>query len=70
VHHVKAHGGTRAKVFKGWQLELPPRAEVTLVKRHPVKPITTRRYHAGRHGVAVQVNGGVVAQSSFQLQLD
>ncbi len=70
VHHVKAHGGTRAKVFKGWQLELPPRAEVTLTKRHPVKPITTRRYHAGRHGVAVQVNGGVVAESSFQLQLD
>jgi 3-methyladenine DNA glycosylase AlkC len=69
VHHVKAHGGTSTKVFKGWQLELPPRAEVTLVKRHPVKPITTRRYHAGRHGVAVQVNGAVVAEASFDLKL-
>ena len=69
VHHVKAHGGTSAKVFKGWQLELPPLAEVTLSKRHPVKPITTRRYHAGRHGVAVQVNGGVVAEASFDLKL-
>jgi 3-methyladenine DNA glycosylase AlkC len=69
VHHVKAHGGTSAKVFKGWQLELPPQGEVTLTKRHPVKPITTRRYHAGRHGVAVQVNGGVVAEASFGLTL-
>ena len=69
VHHVKAHGGTRAKVFKGWQVELPPLGEVTLVKRHPLKPITTRRYHAGRHGVAVQVNGGVVAEAAFQLRL-
>ena len=25
VHHVKANGGTSAKVFKGWQLELPAR---------------------------------------------
>jgi 3-methyladenine DNA glycosylase AlkC len=69
VHHVKAHGGTSAKVFKGWQLELPPLGEVTLVKRHPLKPITTRRYHAGRHGVAVQVNGGVVAEAAFDLKL-
>lgn len=69
VHHVKAHGGTSAKVFKGWQLELQPLAEVTLTKRHPLKPITTRRYHAGRHAVVVQVNGGAVAEASFELKL-
>ncbi len=67
VHHVKAHGGTSAKVFKGWQLELPALGEVTLIKRHVLKPITTRRYHAGRHGVAVQINGGVVAEAHFDL---
>ena len=43
VHHVKADGSTSPKVFKGWVAELPPHATLTLTKRHPVKPITTRR---------------------------
>ncbi len=69
VHHVKAHGGTSPKVFKGWQLSLPPGGQVTLHKSHPLRPITTRRYHEGRHGLSVQVNGRVVAESSFMLNL-
>ena len=69
VHHVKAHGGSSAKVFKGWQLELPPRGAVTLVKRHSLRPISTRRYHAGEHGLAAQINGRVVAEGSFLLRL-
>ena len=69
LHHVKAHGGTSPKVFKGWQIELPAAGTVTLTKRHSVRPITTRRYHAGRHGVDVQINGRMVAQGSFVLSL-
>ena len=69
VHHVKAHGGTSPKVFKGWQIELLPGAEVRLKKRHSMRPVTTRRYHAGCHGIAVQINGRVVAESSFVLSL-
>ena len=69
VHHVKAHGGTSPKVFKGWQIDLPPGAQVTLKKRHSLRPITTRRYHAGEHGVAVQINGRVVTEHSFVLTL-
>ena len=69
VHHVKANGSTSPKVFKGWQLQLPSRGEVTLIKRHSLRPITTRRYHAGVHGLAVQINGQVVAQGSFVLSM-
>jgi 3-methyladenine DNA glycosylase AlkC len=69
VHHVKAGGSTRPKVFKGWQLQLPPHGQVDLVKRHALRPITTRRYHAGQHGVAVQINGQVVAEAHFLLRL-
>ena len=69
VHHVKAHGGTSPKVFKGWQIDLLPGAEVTLSKRHSMRPVTTRRYHAGRHGIAVQINGRVVTEGSFVLSL-
>ena len=69
VHHVKAHGGTTAKVFKGWQLTLPPHGELTLVKRHAMRLITTRRYHPGRHGISLQINGRAVAEASFMLTL-
>ena len=69
VHHVKADGSTSPKVFKGWQLQLPGLGEVDLKKGHSMRLITTRRYHAGRHGVAVQINGQVVAEGSFVLQV-
>ncbi len=67
VHHVKADGSTSPKVFKGWQLQFPAMGEVDLKKGHSMRMITTRRYHAGRHGVAVQINGQVVAEGSFEL---
>ncbi len=67
VHHVKADGSTSPKVFKGWVLTLPARDEVVLEKRHAVRPITTRRYHAGWHRVVVQVNGRAVAEAGFEL---
>ncbi|MCW5610695.1 MAG: DNA alkylation repair protein [Rubrivivax sp.] len=69
VHHVKADGRTTPKVFKGWQLELPAKGSVTLSRRHSLRPVTTRRYHAGRHGVAVQVNGRVVGEATFMLTI-
>ncbi len=69
VHHVKANGSTSAKVFKGWQIVLPARIEVVLNKRHSMRAITTRRYHAGHHAVQVQANGGVIAEAGFDLSL-
>ena len=69
VHHVKADGSRSAKVFKGWQRTLPAHGELTLVKRHALKPITTRRYNAGEHLLSVQLNGRTLAQTAFELQL-
>jgi len=69
VHHVKADGSTSPKVFKGWVLELPPRGSLELAKTHSMRPVTTRRYHPGRHTVALQVNGRVDATTDFILEL-
>ncbi len=69
VHHVKANGSSSAKVFKGWKVNLPAGGTVQLLKQHAVKPITTRRYHAGWHAVQVQVNGRRVAEAGFDLLL-
>jgi 3-methyladenine DNA glycosylase AlkC len=69
VHHVKADGRATPKVFKGWAVQLPARGTLTLSKRHPLREITTRRYHAGLHALEVQVNGRVVARAAFELEL-
>lgn len=69
VHHVKAHGGATAKVFKGWKLVLGAGETRLLRKRHALKPITTRRYHAGWHRVELLVNGQAVAEAGFELVL-
>lgn len=68
VHHVKANGMLSPKVFKGWVIELAPREERLLEKRHSLKPVTTRRYHAGEHQVDVRINGQVVAEAVFDLR--
>jgi 3-methyladenine DNA glycosylase AlkC len=69
VHHVKADGSTSPKVFKGWQIELAAGETRVLTKAHPVRPITTRRYHAGTHRVELLVNGRAVADARFELRL-
>ncbi|MFO1273355.1 MAG: DNA alkylation repair protein [Rubrivivax sp.] len=67
VHHVKASGATRPKVFKGWTLRLGPHEQHTLLKRHSMRAVTTRRYHPGRHEVDLRINGQIVARTFFQL---
>jgi 3-methyladenine DNA glycosylase AlkC len=69
VHHVKANGGTTAKVFKGWVLELAAGETRVLGKTHSLRPITTRRYHAGRHGVELRVNGETLDRAVFDLKV-
>ena len=69
VHYVKADGRSTPKVFKGWTLTLAAGETRELTRRHAVRPITTRRYHAGRHLVELQVNGQPVAQAAFDLRL-
>jgi 3-methyladenine DNA glycosylase AlkC len=69
VHHVKAGGHTTPKVFKGWVIDLAPGERRQLVKRHALKPVTTRRYHAGAHAVDVRINGQVLAEAGFMLAL-
>jgi 3-methyladenine DNA glycosylase AlkC len=68
VHHMKANGQTSPKVFKGWLLELAPHASRELHKTHSLRPITTRRYHAGRHTVEIRVNGQALAEQAFVLR--
>jgi hypothetical protein len=67
VHHMGASGPRPPKVFKGWALTLQPGEHRPLVKRHSLRPVTTRRLYPGAHTVDVRVNGQVLAQAGFEL---
>lgn len=69
VHHRKANQGTKPKVFKWKVALLGPGQALELRKRHSVRAITTRKYHAGGHVVELFVNGAVVASATFMLTM-
>lgn len=70
VHHVKADGSLRPKVFKGLKRTLAAGESAECRIAHPLKRVTTRRYHAGRHAVELLVNGRALARGEFTLALD
>ena len=69
LHHVKADGSRRPKVFKGWTLTLEPGETRSLERGHPLRPLTTRRYHGGMHALDLRLNGQVLAHAEFQLDV-
>ncbi|NJP05351.1 MAG: DNA alkylation repair protein [Chloroflexaceae bacterium] len=69
IHLVRAQGKTQPKVFKLKTLMLATGERVTLCKRHALKPVTTRRYYAGQHRLELQVNGVVLGETAFLLEL-
>lgn len=69
VHHRKKDGGTTPKVFKGWNLELAPGETRLLVRKHSIRPISTRTYYAGEHFLECLVNGRALERCRFVLSL-
>ena len=69
VHHMKANGKTRPKVFKWTKKTLQPGEILTLEKRHSIREISTRKYYAGKHEVELQINGKRYERRGFNLGL-
>ncbi|WP_052720070.1 hypothetical protein [Actinoplanes rectilineatus] len=67
IHHRKANGGQSAKTFKLTVCTLAAGETLTLERRHSFRPISTRRYHPGEHGVSLQVNGVPTGTVAFEL---
>lgn len=67
IHHQKANGRLIPKVFKWTIVDL--RGSQTLSKKHRFKPVTTRTYYAGAHGVELLINGVSFGVLPFQLEL-
>jgi len=70
IHHLKANGKTSPKVFKLRTLEIPAGETVEIVKRHPIRPISTRKYYPGEHAIEILVNGKSYGVQPFTLNMD
>lgn len=69
MHFMRANGALSPKVFKWTEIEASTGEPKSIVKRHPYKPVTTRKDYAGKQIVSVQVNGCEVARQSFDFQI-
>ncbi len=69
IHWRNARGGQQPKVFKLSKPRLEAGANLRLEKRHALKPISTRRYHAGAHKLEILVNGQSLGEAEFDLRL-
>ena len=62
-------GALGRRVFKWTTVEVAAGERWTGAKALPLRPVTTRTYVAGRHTLALQVNGVEVAEAAFELCL-
>lgn len=69
VHHRKANGTTSPKVFKWTTLTLEPGERRRLSRSHPIRPVTTRVYYLGEHGLGLRINGADFGHEVFTLIL-
>lgn len=67
IHYVKASRGTSAKVFKLSELTLAASETQVIRKRQTIRNFTTRKHHAGRHRIEIQINGRILAGTHFDL---
>ena len=70
IYHMKANGKRTPKVFKWSQKTITTNAPINLKKKHKFGRLTTRKYYSGKHEIHIQINGKIVAQDAFYLQVD
>lgn len=69
MHLLKANGTRSTKVFKWKNLTLAAGETAHLKRSHPIRPITTRRYHNGEQAISLRVNGKDLGWVEFTLQV-
>ncbi|MWV57828.1 DNA alkylation repair protein [Rathayibacter sp. VKM Ac-2754] len=67
VHHRKASGGQTSKTFKLTTASVRPGEMLEVRRAHSFRAITTRRYYAGLHAIALQINGVETERAVFEL---
>lgn len=69
IHYRKKSGELSPKVFKLTELNLQAGERVTISKKQVIKDFTTRKHFAGSHVLEIQVNGKIMGEKRFQLDV-
>ncbi len=69
IHYCKKSGELSPKVFKLKELNLKPKEEVNISKKHPFKDFSTRKHYAGKHILELMINGKSMQKIEFYLSL-
>jgi len=67
IDFMKNNGNQKRKVFKISESENMDQ-EKTISRSHSFKPISTRKYYPGAHGISVVVNGHELIEYNFHLR--
>ena len=67
MHFCRPNGQSYEKVFKGKEIKLEKKESFEWSKNFPMKPLSTRKIHPGKHLIEVQINGEVYASAEFNL---
>ena len=67
IYYQKANGTLSRKVFKISEKEYAPNSVTSIERRQSFKIISTRKYHAGLHQVALVVNGNELERLDFEV---
>jgi 3-methyladenine DNA glycosylase AlkC len=70
IGFLRADGTPGRKVFKWTTRDLAAGETLVLERRHKITPISIRTYRSGTHPLWVQINGRVIAETSFELSAD
>lgn len=69
IHYVKKSGTASRKVFKLKEIALEPGDSADLSISQTIRDFTTRKHNAGFHRVELIVNGEVLAEGGFELNM-
>lgn len=67
IHHMKANGSLKPKVFKLKKVKIKPGQNIIFKKEHPIKEISTRKYYLGKHEIQLMINGNLYPKVEFEL---
>ncbi|KAA3658552.1 MAG: DNA alkylation repair protein [Calditrichaeota bacterium] len=67
IDFMKANGKTSPKIFKISEGDFESEKR-DIVKNHSFRPITTRKYYPGTHGLKIIVNGVQKAEAAFDVK--
>lgn len=67
IYYQKANKSLSPKVYKLKNGTLSAGEKIDILKLHGLKPITTRKYHFGKHALSVKVNGNEQKSQEFYL---